>query len=83
MDDPKKVEIMFHYFASQKGNKDKIQLTLLPELLDRLNMHLLVISDDLTFHFKYMQVMHGKVGPMIDDGEGNIDKDKYFIVLFT
>ena len=46
-------------------------------LLDKLNLHLLVLSEDLTYHFKYMQVMKGKLGIILDDGEGNIDKTKY------
>ena len=46
-------------------------------LLDKLKLHYLVLSEDITYQFKYLQVMKGKAGPMFDEGDGNIDKDKY------
>ena len=45
-------------------------------LLDKLRLHLLVLSEDLAFHFKYMQVMRDKMTTVLDDGENNIDKNK-------
>lgn len=50
-------------------------------LLDKLSLHLLVLSEDLSFHFKYLLVMHGKVAPTLDDGEGNIDKTKLEFII--
>ena len=46
-------------------------------LLDKFRMHLLVLSEDLTYHFKYLQVIQGRASPHFDDGEGNIAKAKY------
>ncbi len=51
-------------------------------LLDKLKLHLLVLSEDLTYHFKYLQVMKGKVGAILDDGDGNIDKAKFDFFFF-
>jgi len=50
-------------------------------LLDKLKLHLLVLSEDLAYHFKYLMVMKGKVNPLIEDGDGNIDRTKYFLNL--
>ncbi len=75
-EDPKATESVFHYFASTKGAGGKIPLQMLPMLLDKMNLQLLVLSEDLTYHFKYMQVVKGRVNTLIDDGEGNIDKTK-------
>eukprot|EP00831_Metopus_contortus_P060523 TRINITY_DN5242_c0_g2_i1.p1 TRINITY_DN5242_c0_g2~~TRINITY_DN5242_c0_g2_i1.p1 ORF type:complete len:1020 (+),score=217.71 TRINITY_DN5242_c0_g2_i1:183-3242(+) len=75
--DIKGVETMFHYFASTKGIEGRIPLEMLPMLLDKLKLHLLVLSEDLSFHFKYMMVVKGKIGPTLDDGDGKIDKEKF------
>lgn len=56
---------------------------MLPMLLDKFRMHLLVLSEDLTYHFKYLQVVQGRAAPHFDDGEGNIAKAKYIYIKLT
>jgi hypothetical protein len=52
-------------------------MTVLPLLLDKLKLQLLVLSEDLTYQFKYWQVMRGKTDVLLDEEDGNIDKEKY------
>jgi hypothetical protein len=49
---------------------------MLPMLLDKLKLHLLVLSEDLSYHFKYLQVMSRKINQHLDNGQGEIDKKK-------
>lgn len=51
-------------------------MTQLPTLLDKLKLHLLVLSEDLTYHFKFLQVMSGKAEELFDDGDKGIDKER-------
>lgn len=41
-----------------------------------MKLHLLVISDDLTYHFKFLDVVMGKAQEQLSDGDGNIVKEK-------
>lgn len=36
-----------------------------------------MISDDLSYHFKFIDVMIGKAQENLIDKDGNIDKDKF------
>lgn len=54
----------------------KIRANELPLLCDKMKLHLLVISDDLTYHFKFLDVVNGKAQEILSDGDGNIHKEK-------
>ena len=47
-------------------------------LCDKMKLHLLVISDDLTYHFKFLDVVMGKAQEFLADSDGCVDKDRYF-----
>lgn len=49
----------------------------LEELCDYLRLHLLVDSDDMSYHFKFQDVVNGTAHDYLDDGNGNIDKQKF------
>jgi len=51
-------------------------LGLLPQLCDKLHLPLLVISEDLSPHIRFLQVVHHIAEPLLDDGQGNVDKKK-------
>lgn len=51
-------------------------MTQLPELLDKLKLNLLVLSEDLTYHFKFLQVVKGKAEAIFEDGDKGIDREK-------
>ena len=48
----------------------------LPELCNKLGLHLLMNSNDMSFHFKYVDVINGTANSFLDDGEGYIDFKK-------
>ena len=48
----------------------------LPELCDFLRLHLLVISDDLSYHFKFMDIVTRRAEDILSDDGGNVHKDK-------
>ena len=58
-------------------------MSLLPRLCDKLKLHLLVISDDLSFHFKFLDVMTGRAQELLDDGNGNLEKIKFMSWWFA
>jgi len=49
---------------------------MLPQLCDRLRLHLLIISEDLSPHLRFLQVINHTADPLLDDGQGYIDKKK-------
>jgi len=46
-------------------------------LCDKLGLHLLMHSDDMRHHFKYVDVVNGTAGEYLDDSSGCIDYPKY------
>lgn len=74
----KQVSERIRMFAGRRSIKmTAIPLDLLAALCDTLNMHLLVISDDMSYHFKLLDLINKKAFKFIDDGTGNIDIDKF------
>ena len=51
-------------------------MNLLPQLCDKLKLHLLVISEDLSYHLRYTQVINGTANNILEDYDGCIDKKK-------
>lgn len=45
-------------------------------LCDKLGLNLLMISDMMHHHFKYVDIMNGTAQKYLDDGEGFIDYTK-------
>lgn len=48
----------------------------LPEVCDKLGLHLLMNSDDMSFHFKFVDVINNTANNYLDDGQGYIDVGK-------
>jgi hypothetical protein len=44
---------------------------------DKLGLHLLLNSGDMSFHFKFQEVIFGKADTYLDDGNGQIDVRKF------
>lgn len=49
----------------------------LPEICDKLGLHLLMNSEDMSHHFKFVDVINGTASTYLDDGTGFIDLPKY------
>jgi hypothetical protein len=57
----------------------------LPELCDKLGLHLLMNSEDMRYHFKYVDVINGTAQTYLEDGNGFIEYAKYniyFVIKF-
>ena len=50
---------------------------MLTRLLDKFKLHWYVNSEDLSFHFKFEDVINGKAEEILSDSKGNIDKKKF------
>ena len=40
-------------------------------------------SEDMSFHFKFVDVVNQTANSYLDDGEGFIDFEKYILILIT
>ncbi len=49
----------------------------MPELCDKLGLNLLINSEDMSYHFKFVEVVQNTCNKYIDDGDGNIDFGKF------
>jgi len=63
-------------FARDEGTGGQVRVDDLPDLCDKLGLHLLMNSEDMSFHFKFMEVVERKCEPYLDDGSGFIDLEK-------
>ena len=44
-----------------------------------------MLSEDMKYHFKYLDVINGSANSFLDDGEGCIDFEKYeefYLIIF-
>lgn len=55
----------------------EIPIENLPALCDEGKMSLLIISRDMSFQFKFMDLVNKKAFSYLDNGSGNIDIDKF------
>ena len=58
-------------------------MSTLPVLCDKLGLHLLMNSNDMSFHFKFMDVINETCNNYIDDGSGSIDVKKYSLLYLS
>jgi len=49
----------------------------LPNLCDRMHLHLLVISEDIAYQLRYQQVINMEAQKIVEDAEGFVDKEKF------
>ena len=72
------VKTKIKYFASGKYvSPGEIPIDLLPHLCDALNMHLLVISDDMSYHFKLLDLINKKAFTYLQTKNGFINIPKF------
>jgi hypothetical protein len=48
----------------------------LPNVCDKFQLHLLVMSEDLSFHFKYMDVVRGIAESRLANERGELERDR-------
>lgn len=61
----------------ERDNRGRLSIRDLEELCDYLRLNLLINSDDMSYHFKFQDVINGSAHGFLDDGNGNIDKAKF------
>ena len=47
------------------------------EVCNKLWLPLMINSEDISFHFKYQELLRGGATPYVDDGNGYLDHDKF------
>jgi hypothetical protein len=62
---------------SEASTLGKLSVDDLPLLCDKLGLNLLMISDMMQHHFKYVDVVNGTAQKYLDDGEGFINYTKF------
>ncbi len=67
----------FERFAHDEGSGGKIRLDMMADLCDKLGLHLLMNSNDMSFHFKFQDVINDTFKNYLDDGEGCISFEKF------
>ena len=65
------------FAAKTSSDYKKLDISLLPNICDALNMHLLVISNDMSFHFKLYDLINKKAFKYLATEEGYIDVGKF------
>ena len=76
MFDKEKVEKIYHLLAKLYGG-DSIPMDKFSNLMEKLKLLMMVSSSDLSFQFKYRDLIEGRVFTILDDGSGNVDKVKF------
>ena len=61
---------------SEASSLGKLSTDDLPMLCDKLGLNLLIISDMMHYHFKFVDVVNGTAQKYLDDGDGYIDYNK-------
>ena len=52
-----------------------------PELCDKYLLHWMCLSDDLSYHFKYLDVINERAKSLLDNGFGVVEKEKYCLFI--
>ena len=61
----------------ERDNRGRLSVRDLEELWDYLRLNLLINSDDMSYHFKFQDVINGSAHSYLDDGSGDISKEKF------
>lgn len=71
-------------FGRRAGCKaDSLPIDRLPALCDHLNLHLLVIDHDMSFHFKFLEIVNKKAQVYLATSKGFLDEEKFVEWWFT
>jgi len=71
--DAETLKFKLQKYSSVHGSGGKIRIDDVPELCDFLGLHLLMNSNDMSFHFKFHEVVNHECEKFFEDPEGNID----------
>eukprot|EP00828_Plagiopyla_frontata_P023475 TRINITY_DN3007_c0_g1_i9.p1 TRINITY_DN3007_c0_g1~~TRINITY_DN3007_c0_g1_i9.p1 ORF type:complete len:156 (-),score=26.42 TRINITY_DN3007_c0_g1_i9:159-626(-) len=77
MEDPDKFNEMWKKCTRDLGSGGQISISRLTELLDKFKLHLYVNSENLAYHFKYLDVMNSVAEDALQDQNGDIDREKF------
>ena len=69
--------LLAKFERKERDNRGPVSVSELEELCDYLRLNLLSNSDDMSYHFKFMDVINGTAQEFLNDGNGNIDKEKF------
>lgn len=61
----------------ERDSRGALAVSDLEELCDYLRLHLLANSDDMSYHFKFQDIINGTAQDYLNDGSGYIDKEKF------
>ena len=61
----------------ERDNRGRLSISDLEELCDYLRLNLLINSDDMSYHFKFQDVLNKTAHDYLDDGNGYISKEKF------
>jgi len=61
----------------ERDSRGRLSVGDLQGVCDYLRLNLLANSDDMSYHFKFQDVVNGTAQTYMDDGDGNIDKEKF------
>ncbi|EGR27502.1 hypothetical protein IMG5_195060 [Ichthyophthirius multifiliis] len=66
-----------HFWYSFSVGKETIPEEKLGELCDKFQLTQMALSDDLSYHFKYFDVLRGLAAKILDNGNGYIERQKF------
>jgi hypothetical protein len=49
----------------------------MPTLCESLRLPLLVDSEDMSFHWKFLELQNGQAADYVNDGKGGLDVEKF------
>jgi len=61
----------------ERDSRGALSVSDLEELCDYLRLNLLANSDDMSYHFKFQDVINGTAQDYLNDGRGYISKEKF------
>lgn len=78
MYDPETLARKFRKIANDDGQGGRLRVDNLPEICDKLGLHLLMNSEDMSYHFRFVDVINGTANAFLEDPSypGYIDFEK-------
>jgi hypothetical protein len=73
---PEQVKYKFN-FACKQAHGTTLPITSLQSLAMALHLHILCVSDDMSYMYKYRDVMSGDAAKLLDNGRGEIEESMF------
>jgi hypothetical protein len=61
----------------ERDQRGRLSIRETESLCDYLHLNLLMDSDDMSYHFKFLEVVNKEAQPYFEDDNSNIDKEKF------